>query len=72
MTDANRSAPTRITDPEAVLMLANPLRMRLLSELSRRGSARVTDLARHFDQPANTVSFHLRQLARFGFIEQAP
>ena len=29
-------------------------------------------LANHFDQPANTVSFHLRQLARFGLIEQAP
>lgn len=72
MTDVARSAPTRITDPEAVLILANPLRMRLLGELACRGSARVTDLAHQFDQPANTVNFHLRQLARFGFIEQAP
>jgi len=53
-------------------MLVNPLRMRLLGELSRRGTARVTDLAKQFDQPANTVSFHLRQLARYGLIERVP
>ena len=71
MTDVARSAPTRITDPEAVLILANPLRMRLLGELACRGSARVTDLAHQFAQPANTVNFHLRQLAKYGVLEEA-
>lgn len=46
--------------------------MRLLSELSRRGTARAVDLARALDEPANSVSFHLRQLAKYGVIEENP
>ena len=46
--------------------------MRLLGELSRRGTARVVDLASGLGEPANSVSFHLRQLARYGLIEENP
>ncbi len=70
--DPLRMSPTRISDPKAVLALTHPLRMRLLGELSRRGTARVVDLAGAVDEPANSVSFHLRQLAKYGLIEENP
>lgn len=65
-------SPTRISDPKAVLAVTHPLRMRLLGELSRRGTARVVDLANGLGEPANSVSFHLRQLAKYGLIEENP
>lgn len=68
----DRGVPTRITDPKAVAAITHPLRMRLLGELSRRGTARAVDLAAAVDEPANSVSFHLRQLARYGLIEENP
>ncbi|GAB3083379.1 hypothetical protein GCM10027080_35860 [Pedococcus soli] len=70
--DSPRMSPTKISDPKAVLAVTHPLRMRLLGELSRRGTARVVDLAGGLGEPANSVSFHLRQLARYGLIEQNP
>lgn len=70
--DSPRMSPTRISDPKAVLAVTHPLRMRLLGELSRRGTARVVDLASDVGEPANSVSFHLRQLARYGLIEVNP
>lgn len=63
---------THITDPKAVAAITHPLRMRLLGELARRGTARVKDLADLLDEPANSVSFHLRQLARYELIEPDP
>lgn len=70
--DAERLSPTHITDPKAVAAITHPLRMRLLSELSRRGTARAVDLADAVGEPANSVSFHLRQLAKYGLIEENP
>lgn len=67
-----RLPPTRVTDPKAVAAITHPLRMRLLGELARRGSARAVDLAEVVGEPANAVSFHLRQLARYGLIEENP
>ena len=67
-----RMSPTRLSDPKAVVALAHPLRMRLLGELARRGTARVVDLAKALGEPANSVSFHLRQLAKYGLIEENP
>lgn len=68
----DRQSPTRITDPKAVAAITHPVRMRLLGELARRGSARVVDLASLVGEPPNSVSFHLRQLARYGLIEHDP
>jgi len=69
---SGRDLPTRITDPKAVAAITHPLRMRLLGELARHGTARGKDLAELLDEPANSVSFHLRQLARYGLIEPDP
>lgn len=64
--------PMRISDPRALRAIAHPLRNRILSELFARGSARAVDLARTLDVPANSASFHLRELARFGLIAEDP
>jgi predicted ArsR family transcriptional regulator len=41
-------------------------------ELHARGTARAADLAAALALPANQVSFHLRQLARYDLIQDAP
>lgn len=52
--------------------MAHPLRMRLVERIGRRGTARAADLAADLDIPANSVSYHLRTLARGGVIVDAP
>lgn len=51
------------------LALAHPVRLRILHELTSRDAARATDLAVALNEPVNSVSFHLRQLARFSYVE---
>ncbi len=65
-------SPIRISEPKAVQAITHPLRMRLMGELAGRGTARVVDLATAVGEPANSVSFHLRQLAKHGLIEENP
>jgi DNA-binding transcriptional ArsR family regulator len=62
----------RITDPRVLRAMAHPLRTDIFMELYSRGSARAVDLAAVLDVPANQVSFHLRTLAKYGLIEEAP
>lgn len=52
--------------------IAHPIRMSILSALARTDHARAADLAADLGLPANTVSYHLRILARGGAIEEAP
>jgi DNA-binding transcriptional ArsR family regulator len=52
--------------------IAHPGRNRILEELSAGGPARAADLAGRLDIPANQASFHLRQLAKYGLVEEAP
>ncbi len=62
----------RIHDPRVLRAIAHPVRNRILTELSATGPMRAADLARVLDVPANQASFHLRQLAKYGLIEEAP
>lgn len=62
----------RITDPATLRALAHPLRQRIVWELSVRRSARAADLALIMGEPANSVSFHLRSLAKVNLVEEAP
>ena len=73
MTDTGsglRHAPSMST--EVLKALANPLRRQVWNEVTRSRYARAADLAKRLDQPANTLSFHLRVLAQAGLIEEAP
>ncbi len=59
-------------DPRVLRAIAHPTRNRILSELSASGALRAADIARLIDVPANQASFHLRQLAKYGLVEEAP
>jgi DNA-binding transcriptional ArsR family regulator len=59
-------------DAAAVRALAHPLRLRLLDLLRFDGPSTATLLGRRVDESSGSTSYHLRQLARYGFIEEAP
>lgn len=61
-----------IDSPAALRAIAHPLRQQILFELAVRESARAVDLAQTLGQPANSISFHLRALAKAGMIVEAP
>ena len=62
----------RVHDPRILRAIAHPVRNRILGELSASGPSRAADLARDLDIPANQASFHLRQLAKYGLVVEAP
>ncbi|MBC2904662.1 winged helix-turn-helix domain-containing protein [Streptomyces cupreus] len=47
-----------------------PRAHRTLTRLQRHGPATSADLAAEFDEDRGATSYHLRQLARFGFTEE--
>jgi DNA-binding transcriptional ArsR family regulator len=61
-----------ISDPRTLRAIAHPVRLRILDELDLTGPLRAADIAAALDVPANQASFHLRQLAKYGLIEEAP
>lgn len=67
MTDKVRR---ELTDPEALKALAHPLRQRMLARLRRDGPATSAMLAAEYGEDRGATSYHLRQLARYGFIEE--
>jgi DNA-binding transcriptional ArsR family regulator len=52
--------------------LAHPLRIRLLEVLSDRGELTATEAGELLGESPASCSFHLRQLAKYGFVEEAP
>src|SRR5215211_4630810 len=62
----------RLEDPEALRALAHPLRGRLLVALRLDGPATASMLARRYDESSGATSYHLRVLARYGFVEDDP
>ncbi|WP_405141377.1 helix-turn-helix domain-containing protein [Sphaerisporangium sp. NBC_01403] len=62
----------RVSDPQALKAVAHPLRVRLLGALRLDGPATATELAARFGESSGSTSYHLRQLARYGFVEQDP
>ena len=61
-----------VHDPRVLRALAHPVRGRILGELEASGPVRAADVARELGIPANQASFHLRQLAKYGLVEEAP
>ena len=59
-----------LSDVEALKALAHPLRQQMLTRLQQRGPATSADLAVEFDVDRGAASYHLRQLDRFGFVEE--
>jgi DNA-binding transcriptional ArsR family regulator len=63
------AAPRRQLDTRALIALAHPLRVQLRNELRIAGPATASQLARRFGESSGATSYHLRMLARHGFIE---
>jgi DNA-binding transcriptional ArsR family regulator len=60
-----------ITDLGSLKLLANPMRYRMMDRL-RQGPATSTTLARVLGLNTGVTSYHLRQMAKHGFIEEVP
>lgn len=69
---ADQGEPRELTDPGALKALAHPLRQRILRQLDRDGPATSTTLARALGENTGATSYHLRQLAEHGFVEDVP
>jgi DNA-binding transcriptional ArsR family regulator len=52
--------------------LAHPLRLELLDALAREGTLTATRAAELTGESAASCSFHLRQLAKYGFVDDVP
>jgi DNA-binding transcriptional ArsR family regulator len=61
--------PEKSLSAREVRALAHPLRFRLL-ELLRAGPATASMLARELDESSGATSYHLRELAKAGFVEE--
>jgi DNA-binding Lrp family transcriptional regulator len=61
----------KITDARTLRALAHPVRIALIEELSLGGAMTATQIGERIGESATTCSFHLRQLAKYGFVEEA-
>ncbi|MEU2248853.1 winged helix-turn-helix domain-containing protein [Streptomyces sp. NPDC019224] len=59
-------------DARALRGLAHPLRLRLLNALREHGPATASGLAGRLGESSGATSYHLRQLASYGFVEDDP
>ncbi|MET9606050.1 helix-turn-helix domain-containing protein [Streptomyces sp. NPDC006512] len=62
----------RTLDARSLRGLAHPLRMRMLAALRLNGPATASQLAERLGESSGATSYHLRQLAAHGFVEDAP
>ena len=60
-----------LTDPRAMRAYAHPIRMALLGLLRTHGPMTATQAAERLGESSGTCSFHFRQLAKYGFCEEA-
>ncbi len=63
--------PRNLTDPKAMRALAHPVRLALLEALTEAGTLTATEAGEKVGESPANASFHLRQLAKYGFVEEA-
>jgi DNA-binding transcriptional ArsR family regulator len=73
---ANEAAPRhgdvrQVTDARTMRALAHPVRIALAEILSLEGAMTATEVGERIGESPTTCSFHLRQLAKYGFVEEA-
>jgi DNA-binding transcriptional ArsR family regulator len=69
--EAQGRTVTRLTDPRALRAYAHPVRMALMGLLRTEGPLTATRAAELLGESSGTCSFHLRQLAKYGLVEEA-
>ena len=62
---------TEVTDPKAMRALAHPVRIALLEALTVHGQLTATEAGEIVGESPANASFHLRQLAKYGYVEEA-
>lgn len=60
-----------VSDARTMRALAHPVRLALLETLELAGPLTATQAGERIGESPTTCSFHLRQLARYGFVEEA-
>ena len=63
--------PRKIDDPKAMRAMAHPIRLALLEALTHAGTLTATEAGEKVGESPANASFHLRQLAKYGFVEEA-
>jgi DNA-binding Lrp family transcriptional regulator len=71
MSQASNSEVRELTDPRAMRAMTHPVRLALLEALALEGPLTATRAAELIGESPTTCSFHFRQLAKYGFVEQA-
>ncbi|MBG0828591.1 winged helix-turn-helix transcriptional regulator [Planomonospora sp. ID67723] len=61
-----------LSDPRAMRALAHPARLAILNKLQTDGAATATEVAEVVGVTPSAASYHLRMLAKYGFVEDAP
>lgn len=61
--------PQRITDPQSMRALAHPLRLQLMDLLGLEAELTATQCAERTGESVASCSFHLRMLAKYGYVE---
>jgi DNA-binding transcriptional ArsR family regulator len=70
---ADERGNTRITDPRVMRALAHPARMEIMEHLASTGAVvTATECALLVGLSPSATSYHLRELAKYGLVEQAP
>jgi DNA-binding transcriptional ArsR family regulator len=70
--DPGAVPPVReITDARTLRALSHPVRLALIEQLTISGAMTATELGERIGETPTTCSFHLRQLAKYGFVEEA-
>ena len=70
--DAERARTiARLTDSRALRAYAHPVRMALIGLLRSEGPLTATQAAELLGESSGTCSFHLRELAKYGLVEEA-
>jgi DNA-binding Lrp family transcriptional regulator len=65
------SEPRELTDPKTLRALTHPVRLALLEILTLEGPLTATEAGELIGESPTTCSFHFRQLAKYGFVEEA-
>ena len=63
--------PREITDAKTMRALAHPVRLALLEALADEQSLTATEAGERVGESPANASFHLRQLAKYSFVEEA-
>lgn len=72
--EPERGAPREaepVTDPRTLRAMAHPMRIKLIGMIGLAGTLTASEAARQLDSTAAVTAYHLRTLAKYGFVEDS-